>query len=331
MKRIGKLCLLPFFFVGTLLWAGLYLNVDFVLSEKLREVSIENPASDTLFFARPVAIRHDKENVYVLDSIDCEIRVFSKTGSFCYSIGKKGQGPAEFIQPNDFCLFNDNIFVSDAGNMRIQVLDRKGKYLRGFRTLHPPRKILVLDEKNIIISHLPRSNYEKNKKEYLVQCFAWDGSQKWEAIEALRDDDYAVNTMINDHFLIAGFEGAIFLRKCNDPKIHFLDKKGVVKSIIIDKKYHLKTIAVKTRRGETKELTSLCWSCDINANDLYLLDSEFIDNDLKSGKKVVIINRDGHLRGLLEFPSRLRKISIDGNQIYVIDSEYKLRYFKVDK
>ncbi len=54
------------------------------------------------------------------------------TYRFVKTWGQRGGGPGELREPVGIAVSGDEIFVSDAGNNRIQVFDRQGRYLRQF-------------------------------------------------------------------------------------------------------------------------------------------------------------------------------------------------------
>ena len=311
--------------------AGLCGGQKSPLSGRVIEAGDENSVPNTHYFAKPSAIGHDDENIYVLDSIDSEIRVFSKRGSFRYTLGRKGQGPAEFDGPNDFCFFGGKIYISDAGNGRIQVLDRAGKFLGGFKVPRFPKKVLVLDEDAVVVSHLPEGRAgDGDRREKLVQCFSRNGRLLWEAVDSLAEGDPAFDIMQNRHVLKPFLGGFFFLRMCNDPWIRGLDLKGrVSRTVQVDNAYERKTISIPSRGGKKRKLSGLYWDCDTSGDFLYMLIPEFSEKvDLVAGKRIAILSAEGKLVRELDLPARVSKFSIDGDFIYAIDSEFQLRIFK---
>lgn len=310
--------------------AGSGFSQSHILSGRVRETMPENPNSNSLYFARPAAIGHDHDHIYGLDSIDSEIRVFSKSGAFLYAVGKKGQGPGEFDGPNDFWLDDGKIYVSDAGNGRVQILDRKGRYLGGFKLKCFPHKILVLDDKTVVVSHLPSATPgEFLRKEKLVQGYTSSGDLVWEAVDSLSDGDPVFETMQNRHVLKAFSGGFYFIRKCNDPLARLVDNQGkIVRTIAVDKKFEWKTIAVPARRGKKRRLSGLFWDCDTSGDFLYFLVPEFAPNgDIVAGRSLAVFKPDGGLAGRIDLPVQVNKISVDGPRIYVVDADYKMRIF----
>ncbi|MEX2524238.1 MAG: NHL repeat-containing protein [Gammaproteobacteria bacterium] len=63
--------------------------------------------------------------------------------------GEKGTGPGQFNDPTGIAVTADEVFIADARNSRIQVLDKKGNFLRAFGTevLGRPMNLAVADGK----------------------------------------------------------------------------------------------------------------------------------------------------------------------------------------
>jgi sugar lactone lactonase YvrE len=58
------------------------------------------------------------------------ISVFTKDGKYLRSFGSLGEGPGQFRTPHDIDMDSQGrLFVSDRGNMRIQILDQTGKFI----------------------------------------------------------------------------------------------------------------------------------------------------------------------------------------------------------
>lgn len=93
------------------------------------------------FFDRLTSVTVDKkgERLYVVDiggvkSENHRVRVFdAQKGNHLFDIGKRGSGPGEFNLPRDTAIDKDNnLYVVDGGNFRIQVFNLEGKFLRTF-------------------------------------------------------------------------------------------------------------------------------------------------------------------------------------------------------
>src|SRR5690348_9698701 len=98
------------------------------------------PASDGLF-RQPTDVAWDSEgNIYISDGyINSRVAKYDKNGDWVKSWGEKGTGPGQFRLPHAIAIDrNDNVYVGDRTNRRIQVFDTDGKFLRQFSIDVPP-------------------------------------------------------------------------------------------------------------------------------------------------------------------------------------------------
>jgi len=51
---------------------------------------------------------------------------------------------------------------------------------------------------------------------------------------------------------------------------------------------------------------------------------------LGRAKKVVILNEEGNITGIIDFPLAIKKLAVNGDQIYALDTEDELRLFKLN-
>src|SRR5438876_2083404 len=98
------------------------------------------PAVDGLF-RQPTDVAWDSEgNIYISDGyINSRIAKYDKNGDWVKSWGERGTGPGQFNLPHAIAVDrNNNIYVGDRSNRRIQVFDTEGKFLRVFTIDVPP-------------------------------------------------------------------------------------------------------------------------------------------------------------------------------------------------
>jgi len=112
------------------------------------------------FFKFPQALTISKEGiVYIADTMNHRIQVFNQEGKYLQTIGQKGQGPGDILEPSSIALDrNNNLIVCDAGNLRIQIFDINGKYLKSFRFRNKRPNAIDLTKKNEIALY----SYEEN-------------------------------------------------------------------------------------------------------------------------------------------------------------------------
>jgi peptidylamidoglycolate lyase len=106
-------------------------NHDGKLLMKLGEAKIAG--NDSLHFNQPTDIAVAKDgSFYVSDGYgNSRIIKFSSTGKYLFEWGKLGNKPGEFNIPHAIDLDeNENVFVADRENSRVQVFGQDGKFLR---------------------------------------------------------------------------------------------------------------------------------------------------------------------------------------------------------
>ena len=98
------------------------------------------PAVDGLF-RQPTDVAWDSEgNIYISDGyINSRIAKYDRNGDWVKSWGERGTGQGQFNLPHAIAVDrNNNIYVGDRSNHRIQVFDTDGKFLRMFSIDIPP-------------------------------------------------------------------------------------------------------------------------------------------------------------------------------------------------
>jgi len=80
-------------------------------------------------FNRPEGLCVDaQDRLYVADSCNHRIQIFSSEGKFLHEYGKPGKGLGELSYPYDICVDKEGRqYVCEFGNSRIQVFDARNK------------------------------------------------------------------------------------------------------------------------------------------------------------------------------------------------------------
>ena len=126
---------------------------------------------------KPGAVALDEQgNIYVLDSGNHRLVVFSSEGEHLYSIGQRGQGPGEFQFSRNggdqIALVGDTIITMEKTWARVQIFSRTGEYISSF-SVPLGAMSLAANKSSIYIGVFPREAGEPTILE-----FDSDGNQK---------------------------------------------------------------------------------------------------------------------------------------------------------
>jgi DNA-binding beta-propeller fold protein YncE len=92
-------------------------------------------------FRQPTDVAWDSHgNIYITDGyVNSRVAKIDKNGDWVKSWGSKGTGPGQFNLPHSIAIdLQDNIYVGDRSNRRIQVFDTDGNFKRMFSIDVPP-------------------------------------------------------------------------------------------------------------------------------------------------------------------------------------------------
>ena len=110
------------------------------------------------YFESPAGITIDRitGRIYVSDTLRHMVIIMDNRGRLISKIGKRGGGdqPGEFIHPGQVVVSGGELFVVDAGNSRIQILDTAGHFRRAINLPYADNRtgLAVDDQGNIYVS-----------------------------------------------------------------------------------------------------------------------------------------------------------------------------------
>ena len=96
--------------------------------------------------------KDEEDNVWILDSKNCNIKSYFSSGTLRFAIGGHGAGPGEYYKPWDFFISKRFIYVLDPIIYRIHVIDRKTLKFSHFLKIRDGRSIHVIDDQKIILT-----------------------------------------------------------------------------------------------------------------------------------------------------------------------------------
>jgi sugar lactone lactonase YvrE len=111
---------------------GLWGKTPKVGLELVRKIGDVDTEDEHVAFNYPSDVASDKDgNIYILDSGNARIQKFGPDGKYLATIGRKGQGPGEFLMPDAMGFDKDgNLVVDDSSQARIQVIIGDGRDAR---------------------------------------------------------------------------------------------------------------------------------------------------------------------------------------------------------
>lgn len=117
----------------------------------------------------------DSGNIYLCDMQACNIKKISSQGKFIKVIGRKGQGPSEFISPSRMTVSGNLLFIYDIGNSRLCSLTTEGEQINCMNIPYTeglPRNIRSHPNGDILMEREVNYYHEKDKpQDIIIQVF----------------------------------------------------------------------------------------------------------------------------------------------------------------
>lgn len=131
------------------------------------------PEEGKLFF--PYDMRVDSEDqIYVLDAEDVVIKIYDRNGIWLRNVGRRGQGPGEYITISDFEVSHDGkIFILDTQQHRVLIFRPDGTFDSSFLVkgsclrLKVDEKLQVYLQQNI--SFTRKGTYGSHEMEMILK------------------------------------------------------------------------------------------------------------------------------------------------------------------
>lgn len=99
---------------------------DFI--ETVESIRLELP--DSLFFGVVTNVLFSDSNIYIVDNKQKSIFRFHKNGVFLNTVGKRGEGPNEYISFKTCFLADNTVFVNDLGRRTIYYYTPDGELIK---------------------------------------------------------------------------------------------------------------------------------------------------------------------------------------------------------
>ena len=140
----------PFVFVFPIVMMSQTLHAQSL--RLVREIGqIEGSENYTFHRIGGIAVARDG-TLFVVDSGDQKVKVYSRTGEFTGSFGRQGSGPGEFMLPGRIELRGDTVIVFDVRQSRVIRFTHQGEQLRT-ESLPSPDGLALADFRPMRFGH----------------------------------------------------------------------------------------------------------------------------------------------------------------------------------
>ena len=287
-------------------------------------------------------------NIYILDSINQSISIFSQNGKFITKFGNKGQGPGEFFRPELMDIDkSNNLYVLDPESFKIEIFNPSHKYLKRivlrsfvgtFKVIEKDKivtqylSILRNDNKNSPSLCLINSNGEVIKE--FGETFEPNDKRLKDAVNKViintdeRKNIYVTYNRLNR--IEKYSEDCILIMRIERPLNYLIDHKIVKRTISVGK---------KTSTGISYDLTQVSSDIHVDYKERLWVTTVTVQRQrnknfkvIKNEKKYIeIFDKEGILLGYIEFPiEKSDLICIKNSRVFFTDSsgisvhEYKI-------
>jgi len=128
----------------------------------VKDLSIgeENEAGNVILLKPRLALVDNNENIYFIELLDQDIKVFNSDGMYIKIIGAKGSGPGEFQNIGSLAITEDGtLLVMDQTLRRTSLFDTSGQFLRSFQWRASCFSLIIVKKSSYIVSAIDYSNY----------------------------------------------------------------------------------------------------------------------------------------------------------------------------
>ncbi len=128
---------------------------SFELKEVLR---IGSDKLNYEFFLITAVDVDEKLNIYLVDSKGCFVRKYTKDGNFVGEVGRKGNGPGEFLYPRKIFVKGNSVFIGDFTGRKIVTFNDTLKVLKKEIKLYKPPYDFFVYKNKIYFSTISKNS-----------------------------------------------------------------------------------------------------------------------------------------------------------------------------
>ena len=174
---------------------------------------------------KPVGICISQNKVFVTQSTGHCINMYELEGKLIKSVGSEGSGEAQFKYPRglDISDRNNNIYVCDSNNQRIQILTEELKYhsMLGIDMLKYPRDVKVTRDRVLVLDGSDPCMFVFNSDHLLTNRMITTGDGKQTKDPYCFDIDREYNIILSDYW-----NHCVYVFNHEGEQIHKFGKEG---------------------------------------------------------------------------------------------------------
>jgi hypothetical protein len=294
------------------------------------EIAVPAAESDDAVLGRPVALAFGGGRLYVVDALDCAVKIFAKNGRFLGSFGGKGQGPGQLSFPSGVCVAGNLTAVADKLNFRIQLFDDQGRSRGGFKLPFAPDRVIALGAGRLLITVNPTGRLPDER---LLHVYETDGRRVWDGLETQASSDPVSAVFRNMILVCPGQSGDFYvLFRCGDRTVlHYSDSGALMDPIAVDERYASMPVVLPIGRGGLR-LSGFCWAAAFDRGLLYMSAPQPLSGmDLGPGRSIAKVDEAGRLRSVIDLPCAIHRFLVADGYLFAIDGEDELRIFEVPR
>jgi hypothetical protein len=319
------------------------------------------------FFKNPWDIIIGKDSfIYISDFGNHRIQVFDDKGIYKRSIGRRGQGPADLLNPTRLAMdIHGNIIVAEQGNSRIQVLAPDGKYISDFRVLDGwISGVQAISKGDAIVLSIPKKTLSSRK---LLFIYDHKGKpiravgQYAHKVKGLGESESVSFAIDQFDFLYTMFSATPYLLKYsyNGELLMFMtyempyetpiatwdNVKRIINingkviesasyAISVDEDGRIFIVSQK-RRKTKKEVNNSSLSTDLLPNGEVLIYRGKVETEKTDFLRLLVFNSIGKIIAASDIEVYCDHIYIHGDRLFIIDSckamkiyEYNISFCK---
>lgn len=308
-----------------LLLITLFSNL-FSSGNELKKVTLEEVLSigsldDDLLFQWTGVVADSQGNIYVLDAMDYSLKKFGPQGELIKKVGRKGQGPGEFVAPRLLDCSQKFLYATDQHLFGLQVFDTELNFKRRILIEIPIADFKILSDSQFAVATI-----SINKT---PSIFIFDNHGK--LVRKIKYFEKSLPLMMDMVSFEFDSQGNLYLAFTFQDKIEKFDKK--------EKKLWTKKL-FKGKKAKRKKVASYMVPSDIvykdvaldTAGNLFILGGSFSKN---RSRDVYVLSPKGKYLTTFTLPEASHCLYIDHkNFLYsragegITLKKYKIRYDK---